>query len=239
MMCKMDITTVLFDLDGTLLPMDQNTFVKAYFGSLARKLAPLGYESSKLVDSIWAGTKAMVSNDGSKPNEEVFWDTFAGIYGEKVREHFPYFDEFYKKDFDAIKEVCGFNAGAAEAVEKIKNAGYRVALATNPIFPSVATECRIRWAGLEASDFELYTTYENSRRCKPNPEYYIDIAASLGVDAGECLMVGNDMSEDTAAREAGMQVFIITDCLIEREGQKLTDYPHGSFDGLLNFLNIK
>ena len=37
----MKLDTVLFDLDGTLLPMDQDVFIKAYFGRLARKLAPL------------------------------------------------------------------------------------------------------------------------------------------------------------------------------------------------------
>lgn len=235
----MATTTVLFDLDGTLLPMDQQSFVKAYFGSLARKLAPLGYESEKLFDTIWAGTRAMVKNDGSRQNEELFWDTFTDVYGQGAMEHLPYFDEFYQNDFDAVKSVCGFNAGAAKTVKRIKSAGYRVALATNPVFPAVATEHRIHWAGLDKADFELYTTYENSRYCKPNPEYYRDIAATLGVDTSECLMVGNDMAEDTAARAAGMQVFIITDCLIEREGQSLADYPHGDFEALLEFLNIK
>ena len=38
------IKTVLFDLDGTLLPMDQDNFVKAYFKNLAIKLAPHGYD---------------------------------------------------------------------------------------------------------------------------------------------------------------------------------------------------
>ena len=60
----MKITTVLFDLDGTLLPMDMNEFIKAYFGGLARRLAPHGYEPQKLIDSIWQGTAAMVKNDG-------------------------------------------------------------------------------------------------------------------------------------------------------------------------------
>jgi len=31
--------------------------------------------------------------------------------------------------------------------------GFRVALATNPIFPAIATEKRIRWAGLTPEDF--------------------------------------------------------------------------------------
>lgn len=47
------MTTVLFDLDGTLLPMDQDAFTKAYFQCLAAKLAPYGYEPAKLIDSVW------------------------------------------------------------------------------------------------------------------------------------------------------------------------------------------
>ena len=43
----MSIKMILFDLDGTLLPMDQNHFVKTYFGALAKKLAPLGYDPEK------------------------------------------------------------------------------------------------------------------------------------------------------------------------------------------------
>ena len=59
----MGIKAVLFDLDGTILPMGQNVFTKAYFGGLAKRLAPIGYESEKLIDSIWQGSAAMVGND--------------------------------------------------------------------------------------------------------------------------------------------------------------------------------
>ena len=38
------IKTILFDLDGTLLPMDQDAFTKAYFKSLSEYLLPFGYE---------------------------------------------------------------------------------------------------------------------------------------------------------------------------------------------------
>ena len=34
------ITTVLFDLDGTLLPMELEEFTNTYFGLLAKKAAP-------------------------------------------------------------------------------------------------------------------------------------------------------------------------------------------------------
>ena len=70
------ITTVLFDLDGTLLPFEQDDFVKIYFSELCRKLAPMGYEPQHTVKSVWGGTKAMVMNDGSRLNSEAFWETF-------------------------------------------------------------------------------------------------------------------------------------------------------------------
>ena len=47
------ITTVLFDLDGTLLPFEQDDFVKIYFSELCRKLAPMGYEPQHTVKSVW------------------------------------------------------------------------------------------------------------------------------------------------------------------------------------------
>ncbi|MBQ9113539.1 MAG: HAD family hydrolase [Clostridia bacterium] len=229
---------ILFDLDGTLLPMDQDVFVKAYFGALAKKLADHGYEPQKLVQSIWTGTKAMIKNDGSKKNEQAFWDTFAGIYGEQVRDEIVYFDEFYAQNFDGVQASCGFNAQAEKTVRALKEAGYRLALATNPIFPSVATEKRMLWAGLDKADFELYTTYENSRYCKPNLKYYEDILTALGVRAEECLMVGNDVGEDMVVANMGMKVFLLTDCLINRDGKDVSVYPHGDFSDLLAFVEI-
>ena len=118
----------------------------------------------------------------------------------------------------------------------IRSMGYRVALATNPIFPSVATESRIRWAGLEPKDFELYTTYENSSRCKPNPAYFADVAESLHLAPESCLMVGNDAQEDTAAAQVGMKVFLLTDCLINKDGRDISAYPQGSFEQLLDYV---
>lgn len=56
----MHITTVLFDLDVTLLPMDQDVFVQNYFSRIAQKLAPLGYEPNQLIKHIWGGTIAMI-----------------------------------------------------------------------------------------------------------------------------------------------------------------------------------
>lgn len=232
----MGITTILFDLDGTLLPMDQDLFVKSYFGKLAEKLAPYGYEPKTLMKAIWSGTGAMVQNDGSRKNEDVFWDMFTQIYGEQVREHLPVFEEFYKNEFSQVQKVCGFDERAAQIVRRLKERGFKVVLATNPLFPAIATQNRMQWAGLAPEDFILYTTYENSSYCKPNPAYYHEILAKIGSRPEECVMVGNDVGEDMITAQMGMQVFLLTDCLINKNEEDISKYPNGSFEELSAFL---
>ena len=233
----MSIKAVLFDLDGTLLPMDQDIFVKAYFQGIAARLAPFGYEPKKLIQSIWIGTEAMIRNTGEKSNEAAFWDCFAGLYGEGVREDEPKFAEFYATDFQKVQQVCGFDPMAAQVVHRLQSAGIRVALATNPIFPAIATESRIRWAGLTPEDFELYTTYENIGYCKPNLDYYREILKRMELSPEECIMVGNDVGDDMVAQELGMQVFLLTDNLINKKEVPLERFPHGGFSQLMEFLD--
>jgi FMN phosphatase YigB (HAD superfamily) len=100
----------------------------------------------------------------------------------------------------------------------------------------MATERRIAWAGLSTSDFELYTTYENSRFCKPNPDYYRDVMQTLGVSPEECLMVGNDVAEDMIAETLGARVFLLTDDLINSKGADISIYPHGNYADLIAFI---
>lgn len=232
----MDINTILFDLDGTLLPMDQEKFVNVYFKMLAAKLVPYGYEPQQLINAILAGIEAMIKNDGSQLNEDAFWKRFVDIYGDKVLADKPVFEDFYKNEFQDARSFCGFNPKAAETVRLLKDKGYRVVLATNPLFPSIATESRIRWAGLEPSEFDLYTTYENTSYCKPNLDYYRDILKRINCRPEECLMVGNDVGEDMVVEALGMQAFLLTDCLINTQKKDITAYPHGSFEQLLSML---
>ena len=232
----MDINTILFDLDGTLLPMDQEKFVNVYFKMLAAKLVPYGYEPQQLINAILAGIEAMIKNDGSQLNEDAFWKRFVDIYGDKVLADKPVFEDFYKNEFQDARSFCGFNPKAAETVRLLKDKGYRVVLATNPLFPSIATESRIRWAGLEPSEFDLYTTYENTSYCKPNLDYYRDILKRIDCRPEECLMVGNDVGEDMVVEALGMQAFLLTDCLINTQKKDITAYPHGSFEQLLSML---
>lgn len=225
---------VFFDLDGTLLPMDLDLYLKYYFDSLSAHFCASDPERKKLYDTIMQAIYRAVVNDGSRTNRQVFIDTFlqAGLpYDEDA------YDAYYRSDFAAAKAACGVNPKAKALIEYLKTRNIRLILATNPLYPAVATEMRVRWAGLDKSDFEYITAYENSSYSKPNPAYYTDLASKLGLEAGDCLMVGNDTRDDITAIDAGMYLFFLTDCLINNNGTDLSAFPHGDFDALRQYID--
>lgn len=230
------IKAVLFDLDGTLLPMEQETFVKDYFGRMTRRLAPLGFEPKGFVDALWSGTGAMVKNDGSMTNEARFMASFEKVYGERTAVAIGELDRFYADEFDLVRESCGYDPEAKAAVDVLSVMGYRLILATNPIFPRIATEKRAGWAGLSLSDFELVTTYENSTHCKPSLDYYLDILAECKLSPEECIMVGNDVGEDMVAGTLGLDTFLVTRDLINRKGADISQYKQGSLSDLVEYI---
>lgn len=236
----MKLKAILFDLDGTLLPMDNDVFTKAYFKLLAAELDPYGYEPKQLIDGVWQGTKAMVKNDGTQMNEQVFWKEFASIFGDKVYSDIDKFNEFYETDFDRLKSYCGYNEQANKTIRALKEKSYTLVLASNPVFPMEAQKKRMLWAGVNPDDFALITSYENSHYCKPNPLYYKEIIEKIGVQSGEFLMVGNDTTEDAAAMLAGTDFFLLTDCLLNNERKDISKYTRGSFMQLLSYIeNLK
>ena len=236
----MKLKAVLFDLDGTLLPIaDQEAFLKCYFSELAGFLATKGYEPRALMGAVQTGVAAIAQNDGSTTNEEAFWRGFATVHGERTERDDRCFGEFYATRFDDVKAACGYNPQSAETVRKIRQMGLRVAVATNPYFPAVATRKRMIWAGLCPEDFELYTTYENSHFCKPRLDYYREVLDTMGIAPQETLMVGNDVDDDMVAEALGMRTFLLTNCLINLKNADIAAYPHGDFEALMRYVTAQ
>ncbi len=230
------MNTVLFDLDGTLLPMDLDAFMKAYFGKIAPRAAKAGYDPKAFTEALLAGLYTVIKGGGEMTNEDCFWTTFAKLLGEDILAKKPMFEEFYQNEFCEIGALFPADPLAKTCVKRLKEKGYTVVLATSPLYPRVATLERCRWAGIDPADFALVTTYEDYCYAKPHPEYYKEVLRRIGKEPQDCLMVGNDMIEDGAAHKLGTDIFYLTDFLINKNGEDVTAYKHGKMADLLAFI---
>lgn len=234
-MSKQRITTCLFDLDGTLLQMDQRVFMKAYLTEFTSKCTQLGLDAEQALRAFHAGVDAMIGNAGEKTNEEAFWQVFSDVLGYHVDSRREAFIEFYSQEFRRVRSFVNPSVLSPLIVEAVREKGYRTVLATNPLFPQAGTHERISWAGLSPEMFDLITTYEDYSFTKPHLGYYRQILDRLDVEAEECLMIGNDVVEDMIVRSMGMHVFLVTDNLINRSGADISDFTRGTLSDLLDF----
>ena len=226
------LDTILFDLDGTLLPMDQNDFIKAYVIQLCRRYVPCGYDKDAIIKALWTGTAAMVKNDGTCTNEDRFWAAFDALLGDTapIRSSIP---SFYTAEFDAVKEVAAPSPLAREIVDTLRGKGYDLILATNPLFPAEGVHTRLSWIGLSPEDFSLVTTYDNSTFCKPFPGYYQEILQKTGKTPAQCRMVGNNPLDDMSAAKLGLDVYLVTDYIENEKGLPIDGFPQGSLASVL------
>lgn len=220
------IKAFFFDLDGTLLPLDEQVFTQNYFKLLTKRVAPLGYEPKKLIDTVWKGTYAMYTNDGKLSNKDVFWKYFASVYGEEKLSDIAVFDDFYATDFLSLKSLCDSNDLSVSIIKKARELASHVVLATNPIFPKIATIGRMGFIGLKEEDFDFISTYENFSFSKPNPMYFITLLKKFDLKPEEVILFGNNNYEDgdCALKAGGIKTYLVGKYIIHNPKSTNT-YP--------------
>lgn len=234
--CKMN-KVILFDLDGTLLPLEMEDFMNAYFKGINNVFNELGFDGQQTFKIFLKATQAMVENDGSKTNERQFWDTFDTYINYDGIPLLERLDAFYQHEFQDYQNHTSLVEGLNDVMIHLKSKGYRLIVATNPLFPEIATMSRIQWSGLDSHLFDEITTYEDYHYAKPNIKYYQEILEKFNIDPKDCLMVGNDAQEDLVVRELGIPTYLITDHLIDRSnGNYQSDYQ-GTMEEFLSFIN--
>jgi Predicted hydrolase (HAD superfamily) len=230
------LDTVLFDLDGTLLPLDMERFIKIYFEEMGRKLHDL-IEPKQLVNYVWAATDEMVKNLEPRTNAEVFMEKFGQlIAGKDLSLYQQRFDEYYDREFLKVRAAVIESPFMQKSIRVLRDKGYRLVIATNPIFPKKAIYHRIEWAGLTPDDFSYITYYEQNHYCKPQLQYYQEVLQAIDKTPAQCLMVGNDVQEDIIAGKLGLQTYLVTDYLIHRTKDPVQSTFQGKYPDFLQFV---
>ena len=235
-MLKNHYKAILFDLDGTLLPMDMQVFTEGYFRDLYKTIDMPQIDPKAFVDAIWKGTYAMMKNDGSKSNRDAFWQTFEKLMDIPADDIDERCLSFYANEFRQAKRFTIDNPLAKKAVETAHDKAEKVILATNPIFPAVGQNTRLGWLGLSEDDFDLVTCYEDEAFCKPNPKYFDAVLGKMGLLPQECLMIGNDEKEDMlCATMAGIDCYLVTDSMIPCDEHPWNG-ERGTFEDMVRML---
>lgn len=229
------LNTIIFDLDGTLLPLDMDKFVQIYFNEMALAFQDIT-EPKKLVESVWKATDVMIDNLEYRTNKEVFMECFGGLIEGELDIYAKRFEEFYDAGFLNVRKSVSTMPQIIEAVRLLKEKGYRIVLATNPMFPRKAIIHRINWAGFKEEDFSYITCYENNHYCKPQIQFYEEVLKDNHKTAEECMMVGNDVEEDMVAGKLGMDTYLITNHLIKRTEEEPCCTHQGTYEDFLRFV---
>lgn len=228
--------TVLLDLDGTLLPIEIDEFLKSYFGLLTKEFAGI-FAGEKLIRNLMIATNKMIENNGEKSNKEVFIENFFALMevdnNEEIMERF---DLFYLEKFPLLKPDIKSSALSRQLVEALKDKDYQLVLATNSLFPIEALEERVRWVDINPKDFIFITDYQHMHYCKPNINYYKEIVQLLDLEPENCIMIGNDVQEDMVAGQLGMKTYLVTDFLINRSEDEVQCDWQGSLQELLKYI---
>ena len=227
---------IFFDLDGTLLPMDVDHFLRGYFESLAKCAAQHGYNPQDMCECVGKAVNYVAY--GKEPgtlNSEVFWSNFRQLWGPVSFREEAFFETFYETTYNEIAEGCQANPAAARAINALKAKGYPLYLTTMPLFPQIAVEKRLEWAGVDPGAFEYITCYDNSTAVKPSHHYYLENIARVGLDPSNILMVGNNTKEDLVAMELGLDGYLVTDYLINPNDYDIDQVKHGSLADFADF----
>ena len=227
--------TILFDLDGTLLPMDVQKFMFQYKISLEKHFSTLHSEAN-LFEKVMSSVKHVVKDQGPLTNDIKFFDHFFRDLKVSKDNYLEHFDLFYKTNFEEVKTSTSSSETMIEAIKILKSKGYDLMILTNPIFPMVANQKRIQWAGLDINDFKYVSSFEKNTACKPFLKFYEEVLEINALNSDEVLMVGNDAQEDLVVQKLGIKTFLINNHLINREASlPYTDYS-GSYDDFKSFV---
>ena len=208
------LKNILFDLDGTLINTLQDNFNEKYFSSICQKFYDAGYDGKTLSKAVLMGLEVMISNDGKESNEDAFWEFFQMYSGINKHDIIGLFDDFYDNEYDEMIDCVKAIEVTGKAINKLKEKGYNLILATNPLFPKKAIEKRAAWGNIDCENFTYITSCENSNYAKPNINYYKQIIENNNLNTEETMMFGNDLIEDLVVEELNIPCYIITNNMI-------------------------
>ncbi len=206
---RLKFKALLIDFDNTLVLFNEDNFLLSY-AQLAYPYLAEYFDESAFFQKLLQATLHMIHNDGSLTNADAFTYNFiSNTPALSYEECYQQLNRFYKESFNQLRHTVTIVPHGRQLLQRALGEGLKVVIASNPIFPELATRIRLSWANVDDLDITFITHAENMSYCKPRPEYYQAILDAINLRPETCLMAGNDPISDMAASTLGIKTFLI------------------------------
>lgn len=227
------IQAILFDIEGTLTNLDTVKFMQNYLGILAPRFAHI-LSPDKFTKQL---LKSM-ENVQKEPKPELtvmqaFFEDFSKATGQSLQTLKPIFEEFYTSDFPALRCLFQPNPQGVKVVLNAIQQGFLTAIMSDPLMPLITIQEQVRWTGLAPEQFKVIAALDSFHFCKPQLEFFKEVAEQLGVRPQSCLLVSTH-TEDAVCQELGMKIFLVNDTI---ESEARTNYA-GQLDDLSRLISL-
>jgi pyrophosphatase PpaX len=174
------ITTVLFDLDGTII--DTNELIIESFFHALRGVAPEGFAREHIIPYMGQTLKSQLQFFSGQEDVEVLTQAY--------------------REYNHLRhdEMVSLFPGVADVVPQLRNAGIRLGIVTTKMRPT--TIHALELLGLFES-MEIIVSLDDVEHAKPHPEPVAKAIQALGANPAETLMVGDSSVDMESAIAAG------------------------------------
>ena len=228
-----NIQAVFFDLDGTLIDVDMHQFIPGYLRRLTDYMRDQ-VSPTRAIQALHSAVAAMFANtDADRTLESILLEVLDVELSISPQRYAECLKRFYQNDLEALRPLVTGHPLSSQLIESSLGRGWKVVLATNPIFPRVVIDARLTWGELDGEAFHHVTAYETAHFCKPSPSFFEELLCQLQLPAEACLMVGNDTLHDLSASQVGIKTCLLTEWSIRRSGACFKANWEGNHEELL------
>lgn len=207
------IKAVLLDLDNTLLHNQDEAFAAAYLRLVGEYLGAR-WRRDDLSGTFLRAIHALTGRrDMQQTNTDLLLSILCRETGVPALDIRAALEDFHHNRYPALQTYTRPVPGAAELVQSLREQQYAVAIVTNPIYPAEAIRQRLAWANLPHT-FDAYALVTNAdimRYTKADPAFYVEVAARIGVEPDEAIMIGDSLKNDIQpAQQVGLHTYHIS-----------------------------
>jgi FMN phosphatase YigB (HAD superfamily) len=207
------ISTLLFDIDNTLLLFDERAFIPIYTKNIHTYFKTEIPDLNHFTKIFLESTHKMLQKEPLGVTNLTKFDidfskNFDKISPQEIRDRFL---DFYQTKFDQLKQIMEPNPVALPLL-KLASKYFTLVAATNPLFPAVANNIRLNWGGFGRGDipWKEVSSADDYHFAKPHIEYYQELLNNIERKPSECMIIGNDPINDMVAGKIEIKTYLVT-----------------------------